>query len=111
MKDQDILKAIKKGVPLMVVEYRGFDADTMQWTNKATGRAMSAPIARHRVETESEGFVVTDFLPEGTKVEDAKSPYVKGQKLVLEIETMTKEKGTTRAKGILSPYESSEVKP
>jgi len=111
MNDKDIMEVAKSGHPVLVCEYRLFTPDEMKWVHKKTGKPMEAVIARHRVETKDDGFEVTEFLPDGTKIDAVRPQFKKGQKVVLVVENFVRANGSLNARGVLHAYEDSPIKP
>ena len=111
MKDIEILERVQTGEAVAVVEYRGSEVDEMKWTHEKTGRTMTAQIVRHRVETSSESFTVTEFLPDGYDTSKFVCPFKKGQRVVWIVEKLFRNKGAIQAGGTLFDYQPSVIKP
>lgn len=107
----EILDLMRSGKPVCEVEYRGFTADRMRWVNKKSGKQMEAGIIKHRVETSSEGFVVSEFLDDGVDEKKYKNEFKKGDRVVLVVETLKRETGSLSASGELFALEVSTAKP
>lgn len=111
MTKTEMLTLALAGTPVLVCEYRLHTPDEMKWIHKKTGKPMHAIIARHRVETTNDGFEVTEFMPDGTKIEDCKPVFKKGQKVVLVVENFVQNAGSLSARGQLHALEDSPAKP
>lgn len=106
MKQSEIVAAVLAGRVLAVVEYRGAIGDDLEWRDKRSGAQMKAVIAKHSVEfADGRQLVVSEGMPEGTKSADVKSTFKKGQRVVLEIETIERVSGFLRARGIFEPLD------
>lgn len=101
MNDSEAMEAVKRGQAVMLCEYRGFSGDVMTWNDKTTGRRKTAPIAVHRLETETESLSITEFLEEDADVDEMEAPFKKGEKCWLLVEALKNEKGTLTARGQL----------
>jgi hypothetical protein len=99
----DAIGLFKKGHQVVVVEYRNSVAETITWRDKESQKAMSAPILRHNVETETGPMVVDERQGEGFRPEDYKAPFKKGQRCLLHFNDMETQRGVLRARGVLQP--------
>jgi len=106
MKQPDAIKNWLAGVPLMVVEFRKSSAETINWRDKVTGKAMTAPVLKHTVETEKTTLLVNERVDETFDVSSYKSQFVKGAKVLLEFSEWHTEKGQTSCRGKLLPLEA-----
>jgi len=92
-----------KGAVVVIVEFRKSQAERINWRDKSTGKAMTAPILRHTVETDRDVLVVSERVPENFDVENFKSEYAKGQKCLLSITELATERGLMTVRGELTP--------
>lgn len=107
MDEKTFVQKIKAGQMLALGEYRHSKAEMLNWRDKTTGRAMSAPILRHTVEFGDNSVSVSERVPEGTKLEDIKISFVKGQVVVLHIDEVSRNLGMVSARGVLESYTAS----
>lgn len=100
-----IFKAVESGKPVVIVEYRGSRADKMSWSDRATGRAMTAPFLEHHVETdEGVALKVRERVAETFDPETFKSEFKKGQKVALWVTAWIVERGNTEVRGFLQGF-------
>lgn len=107
MNEQSFLKRVRAGEFLAVGEYRHSRKEMLNWRDKQTGRAMSAPVLRHTVEFGENSVSVSERVPEGTKLEDISVSWHKGEAVVLRVEEMTRNLGLVSARGTLEKFEGS----
>jgi len=96
---------INAGELLVAGVYRHSKAEMLNWRDKVSGRAMSAPVLRHTLEFGSETVSVSERVPENTRLEEIKIPWVKGQRVVLHLEELTRNMGLLSARGSLEPLQ------
>lgn len=97
-------KAFLSGQLVAFGEYRASAAETIQWRDKVTRAALSAPTLRHTVEFGNQSVVVNERVDEATfKVEDYKPPFVKGARVVVFYTSVTIDKGVTQMRGAIVP--------
>ena len=116
MSKTEVSERVLRGEFLAVGEYRHSRAEMINWRDKQTGRAMSAPVLRHTVEFDSQTIAVSERVPDGTKLEDIHVAFKKGEVVVLLLETMERNLGNVSARGRLerltgSPGSSTPVGP
>lgn len=97
----EIAKRVTQGELLAIGEYRHSKAEMINWRDKQTGRGMSAPVLRHTVEFGNVTIAVSERVPDGTKIEDIKVPWTKGQTVALHLDELTRAQGMVAAKGTL----------
>lgn len=85
--------------PVVVAEWRGVKVDTVSFTDKKGGRR-SAIVARHGVEVGPIQMVVSEWLPDGTKIEHVSIPYKKGDMVILNLSEFSTANGQALARGL-----------
>jgi len=108
MQNKTITKAealaqLQGGVFGAFVEYRMSTAEVINWRDKATGKAMSAPIVRHTVETATASIAVAERVPDDFNVAAFKPTIKKGAKCFLVMSEYMTERGSVKARGELFP--------
>lgn len=102
MTKAQALEKIQAGEPLVFVEFRSASPDTIKWSDKSTGRAMVARRIVYNVEMGARSVQVTERLPDTvTEADLAKwaAPFKKGSMVLLQLSSLTQEKGLFRATG------------
>jgi len=107
MDEKTFQSRVRLGEFLAVGEYRHSKSEMLNWRDKQTGRAMSAPVLRHTVEFGDTSVAVSERVPEGTKLEDIKVPFVKGELVVLQLEELTRNLGLISSRGKLEKFTAS----
>lgn len=105
IKLSEALANWQKGAAVLLVEYRHSIAETIQWRDRASGKAMSAGILRHTCETEREAIIVNERQGDTFRPDDYVSPFKKGQRVLLHITNYTTERGVVKVDGHLQPVE------
>lgn len=103
------IEAINKGQAPMLVEYRGFRVDKIEWNDKKSGKRMEAVVTRHAVEfgedNKTEVASVGEWNPDGMSTEaaaaEATKKYRKGGNYLLKVTRRHTEKGNTELSGEL----------
>ncbi len=95
-----------KGGIYMVGEYRVTKADTVNYRDKVTGKAAKFSSVIHVVETGDTVVHVQARLGDDEDPTKVKAPFPKGQKVLLQVETIERVQGFLRATGTFSPVES-----
>lgn len=104
-----VLEALTKGHCPMLVEYRGYRVDKIEWNDKKTGKRMEAVVTRHAVEygedNKTEVASVGEWNPDGMTVDaasaEAAKKYRKGAMYLLKVTRRHTEKGNTELSGEL----------
>ena len=99
MKKAEVLPKVLNGEPLMIVEYRSSNAETIPWRDKETGRAINLNLLSHNVEAGTRTIRVSERVPEGTDLTKYEAPFKRGQLCVLHLEEFGREKGSFTARG------------
>lgn len=111
MDEKTFIGRVRAGEILAVGEYRHSKSEMINWRDKQTGRAMSAPVLRHTIEFGNNSVSVSERVPEGVKLEDIKIPWQKGQMVVLKIEEISRNLGLVSARGSLEPFSNGAPSP
>lgn len=97
--DGKIMGVARKGRPILLGEYRLAKAEEISFNNKKTNAVEKAQIIRWTIEGEDESFPVTEWLPRGSDIHAWKSPFSKGQLVLVTITGFFREKGQTTVRG------------
>jgi len=108
MKQDEIMKNVLNGVPVVVVEYRSFKIETIRYTDKKTGSAVSKPMIKHGIEMGDQQATITEWLPDGAVLTDVKPHFKKGDKCILKIQGVEQIQGFASIRGTLEPYEPAK---
>jgi len=100
-KMADLVNDFKNGVPVLIVEYRKGMAETISWRDKASGKAMTAPVVRHTVETASASVSVAERVEDTFDTSKFVQPFAKGAKVAFYPSEMTTERGQLSARGVI----------
>lgn len=104
---QAVAKLLDSGKVALLGEWRGFVPETIRYTDK-NGRAASFGRLVHTVELGDgqrvESVKCSQSVPDGTAPEAVQIGFKRGQRVVVEVDSMTVEKGTrqVRAASILA---------
>jgi len=88
MKEAEFIKQTLAGRPLVVVEYRSTETDTIRRKVVKAGESSTMPMVKHTVLVGHQSWEISEFLPDGARLEDVKAPYEFRDMIVVEIETM-----------------------
>jgi len=105
MKQDEIMKHVLNGSPVVVVEYRSFKIETIRYTDKKTGSAVQKPMIKHGIEMGEQQATITEWLPDGVILTDVRPNFKKGDKCVLTIQGVEQVQGFASIRGKLEPYE------
>jgi hypothetical protein len=102
MKETEIIgKLSSEGKCVFVGEWRGFMPETINYTNKKGQAAKFARIV-HTVEVidgqRVDAIKVSQSVPDGTDPAQIAVPYKRGQRVVVEVDTMEVERGNRSAR-------------
>jgi len=106
MKKAEAMKQWESGAALLCVEFRMSKCERINWRDKTSGKAMSAPVLRHTVETATEAITVSERLDDNFNVETFKPAFQRGQRVLLHVTEMSTQGGVKSARGLLEPLES-----
>lgn len=107
MHQNELVAAVLAGNIIVAGEYRHSKAETINWRDKQTGRAMSGVVLRHTIEMGSETVAVSERVPDGVKEGDIRWPWVKGQRVVLHLEELSRKLGLLSARGRLEALQAN----
>jgi len=92
-----VLAAVSAGRIVFIGEWRGSKPETINYTSKTTGQAASFSRVQHTVEIGEgdrvEAFKVSERVPDRVKPEDMKAPAKKGQRVLVEVQSIVQDKG------------------
>jgi len=99
MKEQDFIKAVLSGRPLVLVEYRSTETDVINRKVVKTGQSAVMPIIKHKVLVGDNSYELPEFPEEGADLTKYVSPYVQRDTLVVNVLTMEQTKWGSRMSG------------
>jgi len=99
MKKQVLCDAVLAGQPLLVVEYRATETDTINRKVVKAGESAVMPVVKHKVLVGNDSWEVTEFLPDGADLSKVKPPFTPRQLVVLKVEAMERTKFGNRISG------------
>jgi len=105
MKQADIIKHVMNGVPMVIVEYRGFAIETIRYVDKKSGSAVTKPMVKHKIEMGETQAAISEWLPDGVNLSEVKPTFKKGDKCVLKMQGVENVQGFAQIRGTLEPYE------
>lgn len=105
MKKADAFKLIEAGELVVIGEYRSSDAQTINYRDKTTGRMTDMDMLSHTVEFGSNSVKLRERTDDNFKPDQYKAPYKKGQRVVVQLESLLREKGVYTGSGKLQPLE------
>jgi len=105
MKQADIIKHVLSGVPVCVVEYRGFGIESISYADKKSGARVTKPMVKHKIEMGETQAAISEWLPDGANLADVKPTFKKGDKCVLKIQGVENVQGFAQIRGTLEPLE------
>lgn len=99
MTKQEFIDNVLAGRPLILVEYRATETDTINRKVVKAGESATMPMVKHSVLVGNTSFEVAEFLPDGANLKDVKAPYKLRDMVVIEVETMEATKWGNRMTG------------
>jgi len=99
MKKQAFIDAALAGKPVILVEYRATETDTINRKVVKAGESATMPVVKHTVLVGNQSFEVAEFLPDGADLSKVKAPYIMRDMVVIEIESMEQTKWGARMGG------------
>jgi len=99
MKKEAFLTNVLAGKPMILVEYRDMEADTINRKVVKAGESATMPMCKHKVLVGNDSYEVAQFLPDGTDPTKVPKPYQTRDMVVLEVETMERTKYGNRIQG------------
>lgn len=82
-----------------LAEYRQVKVESISFKDAKNGGMRTSVVARHGLEMGATQFVVTEWLPDGTKVEEVRFPFKKGQTVAVTPVAMAMQSGTLNVRG------------
>lgn len=105
MKKAEAFKLIEAGELIVIGEYRSSDAQSITYRDKTTGRMAEMDTLGHTVEFGNHSIKLRERTEDNFKPDQYKAPYKKGQKVVVQLESLLREKGVYTGSGKLQPLE------
>jgi len=99
MKHSEVIKSVLAGMPLVIVEFRKTETDTLRRKAPKQGEAALMPQAKHTVLIGDVSFEVVEWLPDGADLSKVTAPHPRGARVVMELESMEQTKYGNRASG------------
>jgi hypothetical protein len=105
MKKADAFKAIEAGEPILIGEYRSHAAETINYRDKTTGRMAELVTLSHNIEFGPRSVKIRERVEENFKPDQYKSPFKKGSRVAVVIDSFTREKGVYSGSGKVEALE------
>ncbi len=105
MKKAEAYKLIEAGELVVLGEYRSSDAQAITYRDKTTGRMAEMNTLAHTVEFGAHSIKLRERTEDSFKPAEYKSAYKKGQRVVVHLESLLREKGVYTGSGKLQPLE------
>ncbi len=105
MTKSEFNNSVDNGAFMVVAEYRSSVKEMLEWRDKLTGKPMSAPVLRHNVEVGDTACTVNERVADGVRLDDIVVKWRKGERVVIELSEMTRNKGAISCRGRLVKYE------
>ena len=105
MKKKDAIEKFSEGALMVVAEYRGTVAEVITYRDKLTVKTLTDPICYNAVEGGSHQIKLNERLPDGADVKALKVPFKKGQKVLMYLSGLSRNKGQLSADGTLEALE------
>lgn len=93
------IKSVLAGKPLLLVEYRATETDTINRKVVKAGESAVMPVVKHKVLVGNDSYEVAEFLPDGADLTKVKAPFMARDMVVLEVQTMERTKYGNRING------------
>lgn len=97
------VQMFKDGHAVVLAEYRSSEASVLEWRDRQSGRAMSAPVLKHVVEFGPKSVQVSERVPDTFNTTNYVSPIKKGERCLVSIFSMDVTKGAISVRGTLTP--------
>jgi len=99
MKKAEFSKQALAGKPLLVVEYRDTEKDTINRKVVKAGESATMPMIKHKVLVGNDSWELTQFPNSQKEFDEYKSPYAMRDLIVVQVESMEKTKYGSRMNG------------
>jgi len=111
---KQVNERVAEGQILAVAEYRGFRLEAIRYRDKKTGAAVSAPIVTHSVELGAQQAKVSEWLLDGTPVDDRGlatnyvAAFKKGDRIIIKVESLKNDRGSWTINGPMFKLEEDK---
>lgn len=105
LNQKQFIELALAGSPVILIEIRSAKVDAITYRDKKTGASVSRILIKYGCELGDAQMQVTEWVPDGTKAEDVKPAFAKGQRAALLLEGMEPQSGFFKASGKLYHYE------
>lgn len=108
MKIADVSKLVLAGQLVVVAEYRSFKPDEVRIRDKQSGAVAIKPKVLHSLEFGDIQATVSEWVQDGLKLSEVKSPFKRGEKVLLRLKTLEPVNfgASYNATGTLEPLET-----
>lgn len=115
-KEEQVLQHIHAGQFATIAEYRFSKKEMINWRDKTTGQAKTAPTLRHTVELGSDSITVNERLPLSIQKLDEipdtmLTAHKKGDTVILTVTELSREKGLVSCRGSLEALQNGNPSP
>jgi hypothetical protein len=107
MKQSEAVAKFIAGEDIFIGEYRQSIAEIIHWRDKDTGKAMSGPVLRHRVEKPRDTVTVIERVDDKFVPSSYRSAFERGQKVVVHFSSMNALRGNVEYRGVIEPLEKT----
>src|ERR1039458_10383122 len=101
MTKEQLFESVLSGKVLATGEYRMSKAEMHSWRDKVNGQAKSGAFLTHTVEVGDVAITLSERVPEGSKIEDIRVPFTKGEGVVIFFDSLLSSKGIVSGRGKL----------
>lgn len=103
MKRDALIKSVLAGVPLVVAEYRGREAEDRNWKDRESGAMTSGTFCHDNIEIGRKPVKVGVRLPDGVRAggPETKDAFPLGSAVVLRLSSLDATMGNLKATGLL----------
>jgi len=99
MTKEEFVKIVLTGRPVILVEYRSANPDTIRRKVVKAGESAEMPLIKHKVLVGDDSWEVAEFLDDGKSLKDYKVQFVSRDIVAFELESMEKSKWGNRMSG------------
>lgn len=104
-KKSEIMDRVMRGERVIICEYRSSKMENIAWRDKESGKAMSAAVIRHTLESGPDSVTVNERTAADFDSSKWVAPAKKGQLVALHFTEFKTERGLMSARGTLEIIE------
>ena len=103
IKIDEAVRRWQSGHRLLFGEYRGSKAEEIRYRDKTTRNVQTMKVLRHIVEVGDDAIMVAENVEDDFDVQNFQAPFQKGQKVLVELQSLAVNRGVFEARGLLVP--------